>query len=73
MMSFDTGRTFDVTFQRDDWLQMIFDLLNLSAISIFNRRRVGYVRAPRWSGTDVFDLLIKQDELNDEKNDMLPN
>lgn len=73
IMSFDAGRTFDVTYHRDDWSQMILDLLNLSAISIFNRRKAGYSKAPRWSGEDVFNFIINPDEPNCGKINMIPN
>lgn len=73
IMSFDTGRTFDVKYPRDDWSQMILDLLNLSAISIFNRRKAGYAEAPRWRGENSFDFIINQDGLDDGNNAVLHN
>ena len=58
IMSFDEGRTFKATSPRDDWSQMILDLLQLAATSVFNRRHSGYVGEKRWNGPDAFDFIL---------------
>ena len=62
ILSFDAGRTFQATNPRDDWSQMILDLLRLSAAAVFNRRRSGYVGANRWNGDSAFDYILNPDE-----------
>ena len=66
VLSFDEGRAFTVTEPMDMWSQMIVDLMNLSAVSSFNRRKKGYHDAPRWSGDDVFNLIVEAN------NDFVP-
>jgi len=58
ILSYDDGHTFQITRPRDDWSQMILDLLRLSASSLFNRRRGGYRDARRWSGDKAFNFLL---------------
>lgn len=74
ILSFDAGRTFQATNPRDDWSQMILDLLRLSASAVFNRRRSGYVGANRWNGDSAFDYILNpdgQDKGNDKDNLLL--
>lgn len=61
VLSFDAGRTFQVTSPRDDWSQMVLDLLRLSASAVFNRRNSGYVGAKRWNGDEAFDYILNSD------------
>ena len=71
ILSFDAGRTFQATNPRDDWSQLILDLLRLSAAAVFNRRRSGYVDASRWNGDSAFDYILNldgQDKENDKEN-----
>ena len=65
ILSFDVGRTFQATNPRDDWSQMILDLLRLSAVAVFNRRRSSYVGANRWNGDTAFNHIINQGGLDD--------
>ena len=71
ILSFDAGRTFQVTNPHDDWSQMILDLLRLTATSVFTRRNSGFVGTKRWSGDKAFDYILSlwtQDEVKiDEK------
>lgn len=73
IMSFDAGRTFQVTNPRDDWSQMILDLLRLSAAAVFNRRRSGYIGANRWNGDSAFDYILNPDgqDKDNDKEDLL--
>lgn len=61
IISFDDGRTFQATNPRDDWSQMILDLLRLSASACFNRRNSGYVGANRWNGDTAFNYILNAD------------
>ena len=58
ILSFEGGRTFQVPDRRDDWSQMIIDLLNLSYESTFTRNKSGFKKEPRLKGKDVFDCFI---------------
>jgi hypothetical protein len=71
VLSFDAGRTFQATSPRDDWSQMILDLLRISAASLFNRRRSGYVGAHRWNGDDAFNYFLDPDMQEKEINSLL--
>lgn len=62
ILSFDAGRTFQANSPRDDWSQMILDLLRISASAVFNRRRSGYVGANRWNGDSAFNYILNQEE-----------
>ncbi len=39
---------------------MILDLLNLSAISTFNRKKSGHIKESRLKGGEVFDFIINK-------------
>lgn len=58
-LEFHTGKPFVPKQQRriDDWSQMIWDLLDISANSVFNRRKSGYQNTPRPAG-DAIQLLL---------------
>ena len=71
MLSFDAGRTFQATSPRDDWSQMILDLLRVSAAAIFNRRHSGLVGANRWKGDDAFNYILNPDEQEKDKDNLL--
>lgn len=58
ILSFDAGRTFQANSPRDDWSQMILDLLRISASAVFNRRNSGYVGANRWNGDSAFNYIL---------------
>lgn len=68
ILSFDGGRTFQVSNPRDDWSQVILDLLCLSASAVFNRRNSGYVGAHRWNGDAAFDYILNSDVYENDKN-----
>lgn len=68
ILSFDAGRTFQANSPRDDWSQMILDLLRISASAVFNRRRIGYVGANRWNGDSAFNYILNPEE-QDKKLD----
>lgn len=59
VISFDEGRTFSVSDPMDMWSKMIVDLMNLSAVSSFNRRKEGYIDTPRRSGEEIFNLIVE--------------
>lgn len=65
ILSFEVGKTFKVTNPRDDWSQMIVDLLHLSATSMFNRRRSGYVGKKRLNCDEMFNLLLNSGEMEE--------
>ena len=65
VLSFDDGRTFQVDHPRDDWSQMIIDLLGLSATSVFNRSLSRYHDIRRWSGSAAFDFLLHSETLDE--------
>ena len=68
LLSFDAGRTILATNPRDDWSQMILDLLRLSATTLFNRRHSGYEGVNRWNGDSAFDYILNPD-VQDKDND----
>ena len=70
IMSFDAGRTFQTTNPRDDWSQMILDLLRLSATAVFTRHRSGHFRTKRWDGDSAFDFILHSDD-QDEDNGII--
>lgn len=55
-LEFQVGRPFVENPTRNDWSQMIWDLLHISAESRFNRKRSGHVNQPR-SSQEIFDIL----------------
>lgn len=55
-LEFQVGRPFVGGSRRDQWSQMIWDLLRISAASRFNRRRSGNINQPR-SSDEIFDIL----------------
>lgn len=63
VISFDDGRTFQADYPRDDWSQMILDILRLSAVSVFNRRNSGFKNADRWNGDIAFNYLMNPEEI----------
>lgn len=67
-LSFDAGRTFDVDYHRDDWSQMILDLLNIVASSRFTHRNGGFVKFPRWNGDTAFDYIMNNEGQNNAEN-----
>lgn len=61
-IEFQTGRVFVKSVPRDSWSQMIWDLLNVSFNSVFNKRKYGYENAPRSSdGISEFLNMVKDD------------
>lgn len=64
VLAFDRGRTFTKN-TRDNWSNVIWDLLNISSSAVFNRRRAGYNNEPRWSGDSAFQFLLSQDNDNE--------
>ena len=58
VISFDDGRSFQATGSRDGWSQMILDLLQLAATSVFNRRSSGFRQGKRWNGSEAFEFLL---------------
>ena len=70
ILSFDDGRTFQATNPRDDWSQMILDLLRLSASAYFNRRNSGYVGANRWNGDSAFNYILNPDAQDNTINEL---
>lgn len=71
LLSFDAGRTFQANSSRDDWSQMILDLLRLSASTVFNRHRSGYVEANRWNGDSAFNYISNLEEEDKTDDDTL--
>lgn len=66
ILSFEEGRTFQVNNPRDDWSQMILDLLCTSAAATFNRRRSGHIAAKRWRGDMAFNFILNPEEPDKE-------
>lgn len=64
VMAFDRGRTFQYGYPRDGWSQMIWDLLSLSAKSVFNRRKTGYRRTTRFAGDSAFNFFLSDDYIH---------
>ena len=75
IISFDEGRTFQTTSPRDDWSQMILDLLQLAASSVFNRKNSGFTKAKRWTGPAAFDYILNLEQTGSETDgqDQTPN
>lgn len=61
VIAFDRGRTFQYSYPRDGWSRMIWDLLTLSAASVFNRRKAGFVSTNRFAGDEAFSLFLDHD------------
>ncbi|WP_042372116.1 hypothetical protein [Bacteroides neonati] len=62
LLEFQTGRPFDKKNNSrylDHWSKMIWDLLNLSSVSCFNRRKAGYNNVSRQAG-DAISLIINR-------------
>ena len=72
-IEFQTGRTFVKSAPRDSWSQMIWDLLEISFQSVFNKPKYGYVKASRTSDeiSDFLDLPQKL-TLSDNNNVGIP-
>lgn len=58
VLSFNRGRTIQMSNPRDNWSQMIVDLLKLSASSEFNRRKHNFKDVKRWQGDSYFSYLL---------------
>lgn len=57
LINFQTGKPFVSRAKgMDHWSQMIWDLLNITEDSCFNRKNAGFHKSPRFSG-DIIDLL----------------
>ena len=66
LIEFQTGRTFvDKAIAEDEWSKMIWDLLDISASSSFNRKRSGYEKEHRFTGDKIIELLLAN---KDEEN-----
>lgn len=60
-LEFHTGKPFIEKKRRgriDDWSQMIWDLISISANSVFNRRKAGYTKVNRYQG-DLLKYFIQ--------------
>ena len=69
LIDFQTGKPFVANGRNiDHWSRMIWDLLNLSASSVFNRRRAGYHGTRRYSG-DCINMLLSSNIENDWDRD----
>ena len=64
VLAFDRGRTISKNI-RDNWSNVIWDLLIISSSAVFNRHRAGFNDEPRWSGNSAFLFLLSQNENND--------
>lgn len=54
LIEFQTGKPFvSKSSRKDHWSKMIWDLLDISASSCFNRRRAGYHGADRYAGDPI--------------------
>lgn len=62
-LEFQVGRPFVYKPHPDQWSQMILDLLNISATSCFNRRRINYNNSPRYTGNAIEMLLNIDDQI----------
>ena len=59
-IEFQTGRSFVKDVPKDSWSQMIWDLLEVSFSSVFNKRKNGYANASRSSdGISEFIRMSK--------------
>lgn len=67
LLEFQTGRPFvSKRLHMDHWSQMIWDLLQISANSYFNRRHAGFNNTPRGSEImDFFTEICNQDSNQD--------
>lgn len=65
LLSFDEGRTFQFDSPRDDWSQMVLDMLRLSVDSKFKftRKKSGINREPRWRGDRLFGFIANPDDV----------
>ena len=72
LLEFQTGRPFvSKRLHMDHWSQMIWDLLQISANSYFNRRHAGFNNTPRGSEImDFFTEICNQDS-NQDLNQVL--
>ena len=66
IISFDEGRTFQTSSPRDDWSQMILDLLQMAATSVFNRKNSGFAKAKRWTDPAAFDYILNLEQTGSE-------
>lgn len=67
LIEFQTGRTFVAKGSNiDQWSRMIWDLLDMSVQSVFNRRRNGFNKHPRSSGDIIAFLSTFNNEEVDE-------
>lgn len=65
LIEFQTGRTFVAKGPNiDQWSRMIWDLLDISVQSVFNRRRNGFYNHPRNSGDIISFLTTPNNEDN---------
>lgn len=65
LIDFQTGRTFVAKgLNIDQWSRMIWDLLDISVQSVFNRRRNGFNNCPRSSGDIISFLTTPNNEDN---------
>lgn len=72
LLEFQTGRPFvSKRLHMDHWSQMIWDLLQISANSYFNRRHAGFNNTPRGSEImDFFTEICNQDSNQDSNQDL---
>ncbi len=73
IMSFNDGRTFQVSSPRDHWSQMILDLLLIAASSVFTRKNSGFVKENRWNGSDAFNLILNTGQTENEGQEQTHN
>lgn len=70
LIDFQTGRTFVAKgLNIDQWSRMIWDLLDISVQSVFNRRRNGFYNHPRSSGDKIAFLATLNNEANLVENE----
>jgi len=71
LLSFDEGRTFQFDSPRDDWSQMVLDMLRLSVDLKFRftRTKSGYHKHHRWSGDRLFSLIANPEDVIREEMD----
>lgn len=71
ILTFDEGRTFQFDSPRDDWSQMVLDMLRLSVDSKFRftRQKSEFHKQLRWSGDRLFSLLSNQEKVIREEMD----